>query len=125
MYELHVHPHRQSRTHDTTHPHTSLPSFPHRRLGSTLSHKHTHQHAQRKSDKEAQAALMELYVRKIYKMHRIKSVDAFTSLDGNGELGGHGAERGRHKPTTTPSLLSLLLLILLYQRTPTKGRTTA
>jgi hypothetical protein len=37
---------------------------------------------QRKSDKGAQAAVMELYVRKIYKMHKIKSVDAYTSLNG-------------------------------------------
>jgi hypothetical protein len=52
---------------------------------------HTHspispKHPQRKSDKGAQAAVIELYVRKIYKMHKIKSVDAFTCLAGNGKL---------------------------------------
>lgn len=38
---------------------------------------------------------MELYVRKIYKMHRIKSVDAFTSLTSTGESSSGGRCDGR------------------------------
>lgn len=56
-----------------------LPSPP------TLPTHHLVPTRQRKTDKEAQAAVIELYVRKIYKMHKIKSVDAFTSLAGNGK----------------------------------------